>query len=183
MINFNVNIPNPPNNPSNDVSLMQENTNAENSIWQVDHLGFNVNNSGTHLQNTFIGFATPPTPSGIGSVAFPSAGIIDNTHGQYYFKNALATFPLSAIRAFATFPATGVSPVPSVSYNVSSIAIIGGTTFTATLATNAVTGNNIAVFLSNTLQAATSWTFSNPTLMVTSATISGQNISFLIMQI
>ena len=39
--NYNLNIPNPPNNPSTDVPLMQINTNSINSIIAVNHYTFN----------------------------------------------------------------------------------------------------------------------------------------------
>jgi len=46
--NYNLNIPNPPNQPSQDVPLMQTNTNNINNLISVDHVGFNANNGGYH---------------------------------------------------------------------------------------------------------------------------------------
>jgi hypothetical protein len=64
-ISYNVNIPNAPNNPSNDQPLMQENTNAIQTIWAVDHISFNSGaglSSGHHTQVTFD-TAVPTIPS------------------------------------------------------------------------------------------------------------------------
>lgn len=40
--------PNPPNNPSSDVPVMQENNDSFISIWDEDHFGFNDSNGGQH---------------------------------------------------------------------------------------------------------------------------------------
>ncbi len=48
LIAYNGGIPNPPNNPSNDVPLMKINTDAIAQYVAVDHIAFNTNNSGYH---------------------------------------------------------------------------------------------------------------------------------------
>jgi hypothetical protein len=52
MTNFTYNplVPNPPNNPSNDVGDMQIDSMSINAIWTIDHYGFNDNNGGIHKQ-------------------------------------------------------------------------------------------------------------------------------------
>ena len=58
-------IPNPPNNPSQDVPVMQTNANTINSWVQVDHTGFNNANAGIHKQVTFaLNQAAPGFPNG-----------------------------------------------------------------------------------------------------------------------
>ena len=55
-------IPNPPDNPSSDVSNMQTNTNTINSWVAVDHIGFNNAAGGLHKQVSFaINQASLPT--------------------------------------------------------------------------------------------------------------------------
>jgi hypothetical protein len=51
MITYNVNIPDAPNNPSNDQPLMKTNTNAIDTILGVNHVSFKLNNGGKH---TFV---------------------------------------------------------------------------------------------------------------------------------
>jgi len=50
---YNINIPDAPNNPSNDQPNMKINTNSISSLIGVDHVGFNTNGSGIHKQVTF----------------------------------------------------------------------------------------------------------------------------------
>ncbi len=47
---FTRDIPFATHNPSSDQPIMQTNTNSEDSIWTVDHFGFNDNDGGTHKQ-------------------------------------------------------------------------------------------------------------------------------------
>jgi len=47
-LTYTINIPDAPNNPSNDQPPMKVNTNSINSIVQIDHAGFNDNNGGYH---------------------------------------------------------------------------------------------------------------------------------------
>lgn len=54
------NIPNPPNNPIQDVPNMQTNTNSISSLIAIDHIGFNTNGSGIHQQVTFPNSVSDP---------------------------------------------------------------------------------------------------------------------------
>jgi hypothetical protein len=54
-------IPNPPNDPADDVSAMQTNAGSISTIIAVDHVGFNVSGGGQHAQVTFNS-NNPPTP-------------------------------------------------------------------------------------------------------------------------
>lgn len=54
-------IPNPPNDPADDVTTMQTNAGSINSIIAVDHVGFNITGGGQHEQVTFNS-NNPPTP-------------------------------------------------------------------------------------------------------------------------
>lgn len=60
---YNRDIPDAPNNPSNDQPLMKVNTNSADDLLAVDHFSFNVAKGGTHKQVTLTNEAAP----GIGS--------------------------------------------------------------------------------------------------------------------
>src|SRR5258708_30758417 len=98
MVAYTRDIPDAPNNPSGDQSKMKINTNSIDTLLQVDHISFNANNGGTHLQNSYVGFSPGTIIGGVpASVAYPAAGIADATHAQYYFKNSTNNFLLSGI--------------------------------------------------------------------------------------
>lgn len=56
-------IPNPPNDPADDVSTMQTNAGSISSIIAVDHVGFNVAGGGQHAQVTFNANNVPTLPA------------------------------------------------------------------------------------------------------------------------
>ena len=62
-IGYNLNIPNAPNNPSNDQPLMQANTNAISTFLGIDHVAFGANGSGWHQQSTYPISSVDPTTS------------------------------------------------------------------------------------------------------------------------
>lgn len=89
-------IPNPPNDPADDVSVMQTNAGSISTLIAVDHSGFNVSTGGTHKQVTFSSNNTPTLP-----LTFPTAFTQDPstftggapTDAQFFFypENADAT--------------------------------------------------------------------------------------------
>jgi hypothetical protein len=115
LIPFNDLIPQRTDIPSQSQSLILANFTNDPLIWDVDHIPFNTNFSGTHVQNTYVNFSTsvvntpPGFPSGStaeASIAFTAPGIDQNTTAQYYFEQnngSSTTFPLSAIKAFGVF--------------------------------------------------------------------------------
>lgn len=64
--NYYLNIPDGPNNPSNDWPLMQTNTNSTAGIIGVDHIGFGQNNGGYHTIIHMPPQTSPSVLSGIG---------------------------------------------------------------------------------------------------------------------
>ncbi len=70
---YNENIPDGPNNPSQDQPLMQENTNSISGIIEVDHGGFGENNGGIHNKVTMPRISLPSSSSGQ-LILFTSAG-------------------------------------------------------------------------------------------------------------
>jgi hypothetical protein len=83
---YNENIPNPPNNPSNDVGIMQTNAQAIDSIIAVDHVGFNTDNGGSHNQITFAKNQSAPSLAN-GVSAFFANTIASNSWP--FFENSL----------------------------------------------------------------------------------------------
>jgi hypothetical protein len=64
-LTYTTNIPNPPNDPADDVSIMQTNTNSIASFVAVDHIAFGVGSSvnGQHKQVTFATNNVPVVPT------------------------------------------------------------------------------------------------------------------------
>ena len=69
-------IPNGPNNPSNDQPIMQTNTNSINSIFKIDHFGFNnaAAQGGWHQQSTYPQVAAAPTTASGQLALYSKAG-------------------------------------------------------------------------------------------------------------
>jgi hypothetical protein len=177
--NYTIDIPAAGNNPSNDQGPMQVNTNSIANILNIDHVGFNAANGGTHLQTSFANFVSPILlPGPTSSVAYPAAGIADNTHPQYFYQNQNATFLLSCVKAFGVFNA-GAGPTLLNSFNCT----LSGSrpTYTIALGTNVVSGNNIVVILYQTSSGSISYTFANPNLVISSGAVTG-TINFLVLQ-
>lgn len=92
---YNLNIPNPPNNPSVDVTPMQQNTNAVQTLLAIDHFGFNDNQGGSHqkasLAETNL-LGVPTLPSGLLGAGYETlyattkaTGGAFGTAGELYF--------------------------------------------------------------------------------------------------
>jgi len=62
-LNYFQNIPNGPNNPSQDQPNMKTNTNSIFSIWAIDHITFGNASNGQHAQVTFASNNTPNIPT------------------------------------------------------------------------------------------------------------------------
>lgn len=56
-------IPNPPDDPADDVSLMQTNSGSISGLVAIDHVGFNVAGGGLHKQVTFNSNNPPSSPT------------------------------------------------------------------------------------------------------------------------
>jgi hypothetical protein len=208
LIPFNNLIPQRTDIPSKSQSLILSNFTNDPLIWDVDHIPFNVDFSGTHAQNTYVNFSasvvtTPPGfPSGStskASIAFTAPGIDQNTTAQYYFEQnngSSTTFPLSAIKAFGAF-VPSETPTITNGFNILTITQGAGsgtrTLYTITLTPLATTSNSVLVFVvasglnsgfGSTINPSTfSWSFSTNILSIESPTPSGSIINFVILQI
>jgi len=151
MVVYNRDIPDAPNNPSVDQPKMKENTNSVYDIIDIDHITFEANNGGTHKQTSFEGFSSGNViGQPASSVAYPAAGVSDNTIAQYYFKNSLKTFVLSSIRAYALVNVVATVATTVQSNNVTSVTRSGVGVCTVVLDANAVKAGstNYSVFVS-----------------------------------
>ncbi len=146
MFTFNTGIPAAGNNPSNDQPIMQANNVADAGIWNVDHVGFNQNNGGRHLQVTFNSKNTPGVQTDPISTLYTANGSVSSV-AELFYKNQNATFPISAIRAWALCTPAGIvgsSNVASVARTIGQPAGV----FTVTLATGAVSNSSMGILVS-----------------------------------
>lgn len=186
---FNPNIPATNNNPSVDQPDMQTNNQAENDIWEVDHVGFNASNGGTHLQLTLETNNVPGgSPTGTQSIIYTNAGTASSSSNAF-IKNPSGTFPMSIIKACGTFIATNSTNSFVTQFNCASIAYSnpGTNTYTITLTTNATTGNNVIVLCDSStgnVNDVPAWSFSSNVLTISAirSTVSAQ-VSFVILQV
>lgn len=102
-------IPNPPNDPADDVALMQTNSASINSIVAVDHVGFNaVGGGGQHKKVTFNSNSVPAvfpvsppvlftdTVAGLPQLKFYS-GDAAHSSNQYVLAGTGSTFLMGGI--------------------------------------------------------------------------------------
>ena len=189
-------IPDAPNNPSSDQPNMKTNTNSMISIWDVDHIGFNVSNGGTHEQVSFYQNVAGALGTAVGLI-FPNTrpASWSNSTGsgnaslQFLSQDASTLpLPLSCIKAGGNF--TGTSSSGAISFNTqfncTAISSNGSGTYTITIATGVTTGSNIICFVNkNTSSNGTlNWTYVNPTLTVNGGAFATSGlISFIIFQV
>jgi len=185
---YNDNVPATNNNPSFDQPKMLENTISIEQIWEVDHLTFSSNPAGTHKQLTFHQFASPAVPgAGQPSVVYPgtSANQVDMAHAQLYFQHELATFLLSAIRAFGSFSFTDGATTFVNSYNCASLTVTTSPRLaTVTLNTNCTSGTSFVVVPFINGGDTLTYTIAANTVQFTTGT-GGVNkvVSFIVLQV
>ncbi len=189
MVNYNLDIPDGPNNPSNDQPKMKINTNAVQQILEVDHVGFNTNGSapngvgGHHLQVSFDGKNVPGAQTDPQSVLYTDVGTASSV-AELYFRNALGTsgkLLISCIKAFGKFTkisSGGPFPVAVTlenGYNVVTINKTAATTYVVDLTPGIIVGTNVVVLSSN----AYSYAVDTLTLTITSTSFSDVNFAIL----
>jgi hypothetical protein len=127
---YNLNVPNGPNNPSADQSLMQTNTNSIATFLDVNHIDFSQSNFGKHAFVEMPKFgSTPTTLSGEGSLftasTNASAGNPQETGLIYTPDNSTDTYQLTTTSSndYALFSHF------SIGYNGNPNTFTGGWTF------------------------------------------------------
>ncbi len=113
-LNFNNNVPLATNNPSADQGPMLSNNISNQSIWDVDHIGFNTNGTGYHQQVRMPNYTTtpitpiPPVIAGMGGTYCDntiSTGATNET-GLWYTPDASGNkyqLTRTVTASFATF--------------------------------------------------------------------------------
>lgn len=91
MTNFNyeLNVPNGPDNPSADWPSMRTNTNSTSGIIAVDHNGFGINNGGYHTDIHMVPQSTPSPIVGIGQLYTKNVTVGATTDTQLFYETGL----------------------------------------------------------------------------------------------
>jgi hypothetical protein len=177
---------------------MKTNTNSTDTIIAVDHYSFADLPSGTHKQVTISGKNAAGAQTDPSSVIYTANGTA-STVAQLEYRNQSGIFPLSCIRAWATFDGTGAlgAIVPIQSVNVASVVKTSTGNYQVTPTANSVTGTSLAVFVSSSLSVSTtagtfqSYTISAGPIINVFTTLSGSTaqgvdcnlVSVMILQI
>lgn len=126
MANFTYNndIPDTPNNPSNDQPLMKINTNSIDDLIEVDHVSFNTNNGGFHKQSQYL---NGNLPAGLGSGAGTVYSKAVSGTSQIFFTPDASGNEYQQTRAIgSSFPLFGLQ---TNNYNGVGTAFNGGWTY------------------------------------------------------
>lgn len=184
---FNTAIPASANNPSVDQPDMLTNNVATDGILAVDHVSFNANDGGEHLQVTFNSKNSAAAQTDPKSVLYTGSGTA-STNADLFFRNASGIFRPNMIKAagvFTTVAATGAVAI-DMGLNISSISYNSVTqAVTINLTAGAVNGTTVIVFLQAGSGNTPGWTFAanTLTLSVVTAASSGRKMSFAILQV
>lgn len=139
MFTYSRNIPNPPDNPSFDVTLMQQNSQSINDLVAVEHEGFNTttNIGGMHTKVTFAGGAQstpilaatqiqtyPQVPVIVGSSPNYLENFVSTTNGAGTQTNGY----LPMIKCMARFQSLGANGTitPSTGFQIVNVQLMAG---------------------------------------------------------
>lgn len=182
-ITYNLDIPDAPNNPSNDQPKMKVNTNAIDSWTAVDHVRFSADPAGTHKQVTY----SSKNPAGAQvdpqSTLYTNNGTAFAAIANLFYRNASGTFPISIIRAFASFTYTNGNTSFINQANCASLSIVAGVA-TVTLTTGVTTGTTFVVIpFFNIAGGVVSYTKAANTITFGASPVVGSELSFVVLQI
>lgn len=189
---FDNTIPAASHNPSTDQPIMLANNVSDDSIWAIDHIGYNANNGGTHTQITFINIPSVPSVSSTQSAIFPKVGSVDSTSANPWAINSAGSYNLNLIKAVGSFLVVNtngaISFVSNTNMNCVSVVSSGGTpgsTYTIVLSSAVKTGGPSLVFLTCSARSSLSYTITGLTLVITvvSSLTVGSTINFMVVQL
>ena len=194
-ISYNLDIPDGPNNPSNDQPKMKTNTNSINTWTSIDHVQFDASPAGTHKQTTFSSKNVPGAQTDPQSVLYTKSGTASSV-AQPFFRNQNGTFQVSPIKAWGLVDGATGTIDTNQSLNVDTVTRNSAGNYSIILTTNAVNSNKFAVLVSYQNGFPAPSTTRDPIysitgtgtfniFMATSSAFTGdvQNFSFLVMQI
>ena len=182
---YNNGVPAANNDPSVDQSDMLVNTQSIEGIIGEDHISFSTDNGGYHKQVNIPERNAQGAPTDPASVIYTAVGD-ESLKSELVFRNENGIFAVTPVRAFGTFAtnsATVVGPISGVtSFNVASFDKVSNTLYTVTLETDAVTGTNQTVIVTQDVGNVT-YGFVNPTLTLTvTSSLTTRFVSFVILQ-
>jgi len=180
VLTYTLNIPDAPNNPSNDQPNMKTNTNSISDIIDVDHYTFDKTPSGKHRQVTLAGKNVAGVQADPASTIYSDSGIA-NTVAELRYRNQSGIFPLSLIRAYGIIQNGAI--VGSQSINVSAVAAPVGSSTTVTLTSNAVTGTSYGVLALSTVSTAVTYTILSSTQFRISGAGPANTVTFVVFQL
>lgn len=135
-------IPDGPNNPSNDQPNMKINTNSTDDILAVDHVSFNTANGGTHKQSTYVNKFPPGAQVDPVSILYTNSGSA-SPFAEVFYRNQNGILLLSCVKAFGNVSSAGAI---QNAFNMTSALFATGK-YDITLTANAVSSANVTILL------------------------------------
>ncbi len=187
---YNFNIPDADNDPSDDQPKMKVNTNAINTLFEVNHYGFKNDFGGLHQKVTF--------PANIDSVPHidPSSEIFtatgtQSTKSEAFYRNENGTFPISLVKACAAIEMRQTSGKATTTndFNVVDVDVVVlgiNATYTVNLTPGVVIGTDVLIFANRSGSTSSNnigWTFTANTLTISTLKTLGLNLNFMVCQI
>lgn len=186
-ITYTEDIPNPPNDPSVDAPVMQQNTNAVATLLEEDHYGFNDNDGGEHQFVRIPNHVTPSSPDDAEDSSIYTATSAVSGKANLLFQNQNATYLLSSIKAMGIITVTGSNSATIAGYNLVGTATKVGDIITFALSANVAPGSTPiflnSAYLSGNRNVA-SFSYSDPTVTLTlSGSSSSGTIHFALLEL
>lgn len=144
---YNLDVPNPPNNPSQDVPLMYTNTNSISNLINIDHFGFKNNLGGYHQQVTLLNESAP----GFGTASAVFFANLQGGQSWPFWQNAAGTSQLlSGIPSVNSANTGGYTYLPGgllMQFGIATGLVEGSTTVGFSGSTMAFPNGIFAVYL------------------------------------
>ena len=154
---YNRNLPNPPDDPSEDVSGMRENAGTINSWVAIDHVGFNNSQGGYHNKATFIDQGSS-SPSGVSMADVLYAKTVNSVVELWLQRATGSAIQLTNGNVLAASNGYSFLPGGLILQWLETPTSVGGTPFSFPLS---FPTNVFAVTLGGIVSAAQSFSLSN----------------------
>lgn len=158
MTNFNYtrNIPNPPNNPSQDVPNMQINTNSVDDLINVDHFSFLQSNGGSHRHVQLSEVAGAAPPAGLIGLGFETlySQVVSGSGELFFTRGAsgvgiqLTSSAITPATIIPTFTAAVTSSATFLTFLPGNAVLISGFIIGANATQQVTFGFNIPAIFS-----------------------------------
>lgn len=192
-ITYNNDIPLRTDSPSTDQSLMKQNTNAVDTLLQVDHYSFNTSGGtddfGGHHQFVKLPERNGPgATAGFASAVYSATGVANTNTSNLLYKNASTSYILSSLKCLASIATVNPGTLTTTAINYLNInptvSITGdGKTYTIDTTNAFIVGSQPIIIVSMTSGSFTySYSANQLTIVLTSAG-TGRLIGFTIFQV